>query len=149
VEITGDRVRAGRQLTAGLADVPGMQLPAVRSGDTHSYWFYLVRLEPGRFRATRDQFAAELASEGVACTPGYIPRPVYQYPVFQNHNFFGGRWPVRELGLTRMNYRAVSCPVAEAILQDGVKLTVNEAMTESYVTKVVSAVRQVAARLAK
>lgn len=149
VEITADRVRVGRQLTAGLADVPGLQLPAVRNGDLHSYWFYLFRLEAGRFKVNRDQFAAELAAEGVACTPGYIPRPVYQYPVFQNHNFFGGRWPVRELGLTKMNYRAVTCPVAEAILQDGVKLTVNEAMPESYVTKVVSAVRQVAARLAR
>ncbi len=149
VAITADRVRVGRQLTAGLAGVSGLQLPAVRAGDTHSFWFYLFRLEPGRFKVTRDQFAAELAAEGVACTPGYIPRPVYQYPVFQNHNFFGGRWPVRELGLTKMNYRAVSCPVAEAILQDSVKLTVNEAMTEAYVTKVVSAIRQVAARLAK
>ena len=149
VDITTDRVRVGRQLTAGLAGVAGLQLPAVRSGDTHSYWFYLFRLEPGRFKATRDQFAAELAAEGVACTAGYIPRPVYQYPVFQNHNFFGGRWPVRELGLTKMNYRAVSCPVADAILQDGVKLTVNEAMTEAYVTKVVAAIRSVAQRLAK
>jgi perosamine synthetase len=149
VEITADRVRVGRQLTAGLAGMPGLQLPKVRGGDTHSYWFYLFRLEPGHFKVTRDQFAAELSAEGVACTAGYIPRPVYQYPVFQNHNFFGGRWPVRELGLTKMNYRAVSCPVAEAILQDGVKLTINEAMTEAYVTKVVSAIRQVAARLAK
>lgn len=149
VEITADRVRAGRHLTAGLAGTPGLQLPAVRPGDTHSYWFYLLRLEPGRFKATRDEFAAALKAEGVACTPGYIPRPVYQYPVFQNHNFFGGRWPVRELGLTKMNYRAVSCPVAEAILQDGVKLTVNEAMMESYLAKVVAAVRQVASRLAK
>jgi perosamine synthetase len=149
VEITTDRVRVGRQLTAGLEGTPGLQLPAVRAGDTHSYWFYLFRLEAGRFKATRDEFAAALAAEGVACTPGYIPRPVYQYPVFQNHNFFGGRWPVRELGLTKMNYRAVTCPVAEAILREGVKLTVNEAMTEAYVTKVVSAIRQVAARLAK
>lgn len=148
-EITAGRVRAGQHLTAGLAGTPGLQLPVVRPGDTHSYWFYLLRLEPGRFKATRDEFAAALTSEGVACTPGYIPRPVYQYPVFQNHNFFGGRWPVRELGLTKMNYRAVSCPVAEAILQDGVKLTVNEAMMESYLAKVVAAVRQVAARLAK
>jgi dTDP-4-amino-4,6-dideoxygalactose transaminase len=148
-DITAGRVRAGELLQAGLAGVPGLQLPAVRAGDTHSYWFFMFRIEPARFKVTRDQFAAELAAEGVACTPGYIPRPVYQYPVFQNHNFFGGRWPVRELGLTQMDYRAVRCPVAEAILQDGIKLTVNEAMTDAYVTKVASAVRQVAQRLAK
>ena len=147
--ITAGRVWAGERLTAGLAGTPGLQLPAVRPGDTHSYWFYLLRLEPGRFKATRDEFAAALLAEGVACTPGYIPRPVYQYPVFQNHNFFGGRWPVRDFGVTAMDYRTVRCPVAEAILQDGVKLTVNEAMTEPYLAKVVAAVRQVASRWAK
>ena len=147
--ITAGRVWAGERLTAGLAGTPGLQLPAMRPGDTHSYWFYLLRLEPGRFKATRDEFAAALLAEGVACTPGYIPRPVYQYPVFQNHNFFGGRWPVRDFGVTAMDYRTVRCPVAEAILQDGVKLTVNEAMTEPYLAKVVAAVRQVASRWAK
>ena len=28
---------------------------------------------------------------------GYIPVPVHRYKVFQNHAFFGGRWPLREL----------------------------------------------------
>lgn len=147
--ITAGRVRAGSQLTAGLTGAAGLLLPWMRAGDTHSYWFYLLRLEPGRFRATRDEFASALTAAGVACTPGYIPRPVYQYPVFQNHNFFGGHWPVRDFGLTKMDYREVCCPVAEAILQDGVKLIVNEAMTESYLGKVVAAVRQVAQRLAR
>ncbi len=56
---------------------------------------------------------------------------------------------MRDFGLTAMDYRTVRCPVAEAILQDGVKLTVNEAMTEPYLAKVVAAVRQVASRWAK
>jgi dTDP-4-amino-4,6-dideoxygalactose transaminase len=148
-EIVAGRVRVVGELTAGLAGTPGLRLPAVRAGDTHSGWFYLFRLEPGRFRATREEFTAALMAEGVGCTPGYIPRPVYQYPVFQNHNFFGGRWPVRDAGLTAMDYRAVKCAEAEAILQDSVKLTVNEAMTPPYVAKVVSAVRRVAQRLAR
>jgi len=147
--IVAARERAGKFLTAKLADAPGLLLPQVRAGDTHSYWFYLLRLEPGRFRASRDEFAEALAAEGVACAAGYLSRPVYQYPVFQNHNFFAGYWPVRELGSTTMDYRQVSCPVAEDILKDCVKLTVNEAMTETYLAKVASAVRQVAQRLAK
>ncbi|MBL9215702.1 MAG: DegT/DnrJ/EryC1/StrS family aminotransferase [Opitutaceae bacterium] len=146
-DIAARRTRAGERLTAALAGTPGLLLPEVRPGDTSSYWFYVLRLQPGRFRVSRDEFAAALAAEGVGCQAGYIPRPIYQYPVFRNHNFFGGHWPVRQLGLTAMDYRQTSCPVAEAILRDCVKFTLNEAMTDAYIDKVAAAVRAVARRL--
>jgi dTDP-4-amino-4,6-dideoxygalactose transaminase len=145
-EIVRRRNRAGSRLTEQLTGTPGLRLPGVRIEDTHSYWFYLLRLEPGRFSLSRDEFTAALTSAGVSCTAGYIPRPVYGYPVFQQHNFFGGRWPVRELGLTQMDYREVRCPEAEAILQDSVKLTINEAMDDSYIDQVAAAIREVARR---
>ncbi|PTX94488.1 DegT/DnrJ/EryC1/StrS family aminotransferase [Opitutus sp. ER46] len=145
-EIVTARVRAGSQLLAELDGTSGLRLPMIRRGDTHSFWFFLLRLEPGHFRVSRDEFAAALNAEGVSCTAGYIPRPVYQYPVFQNHNFFGGHWPIREFGLTQMDYRTVHCPEAEAILKDSIKLTINEAMGEAYVAKVARAVRVVAER---
>lgn len=148
-EIIARRVRVGERLTEGLAGVPRLCLPEVRSGDVHSYWFYLFRLETGRFRVDRAAFAQALSAEGVAAEAGYIPQPVYRYAVFQNHNFFGGGWPVRDFGLTQMNYRDVSCPVAEAVLSDSVRLVVNEAMSDAYVEKVVRAVRTVAHRLAR
>ncbi|PTY08416.1 glutamine--scyllo-inositol aminotransferase [Opitutaceae bacterium EW11] len=148
-EIAARRNRVGTSLTAQLSETAGLILPSVRPGDTHSYWFYLFRLEPGRFRVSRDEFAAVLSAEGVSCTAGYIPSAVYQYDVFQHHNFFGGRWPVKELGLTDVDYREVSCPVAESVLSDSIKLTVNEAMEDRYVDQVAHAVKTVARRLAK
>lgn len=144
--IVSERVRAGRRLEARLSGTPGLRLPEVRPGDTHSYWFYLLRMEPAAFRIGRDELARALAAEGVPCTAGYIPRPVYQYPLFQHHRFFGGRWPVRELGLTTMDYRAVQCATAEAILRDCLKLTINEAMSDDYIDQVAEAVRLVCAR---
>ena len=48
-----------------------------------------------------------------------------------------------------MDYRAVSCPVAEAILEDCLVLKLNEAMSDSYLEKVARAVTTVARRLGK
>ena len=77
---------------------------------------------------------------------GYIPQPVYRYSVFQAHNFFGGRWPIRELGLTAMDYRDVRCPVAEAVLSDGITVPINEAMSDGYIDKVGRAIDTVVRR---
>ena len=144
--IVARRRRAGLLLTSLLEGTPGLLLPHTAPGDTHSYWFYLLRLDLARLRGTRAEFAAACSAEGVACTSGYIPRPIYRYPVFQNHNFFGGAWPIRDSGLTAMDYRAVRCPVAEAILDDCLVLKINEAMTDPYVEKVARALRAVALR---
>jgi len=147
--IVARRHHAGELLTDLLAGTPGLLLPTVAPGDYHSYWFYLLRTEPARFRVSRNELAAALNAEGVAAGPGYIPTTVYRYPVFQNHNFFGGTWPARDLGLTTMDYRQVSCPVAEAIIQDCLTLRLNEAMTDAYIEKVAHAVRAVVGRLVR
>lgn len=143
------RQRAAAVLDAALAGTPGLALPVVQRGNTHSFWFYIFRLEPGRFTGTRDEFVAALNAEGVVCVGSSIPKPVYRYPLFQNHNFFGGAWPIRDFGLTTMDYREVKCPTAEAVLADSVTLTLNEAMTESYVAKMARAVQAVARRRAR
>ena len=147
--IAARRQHAGELLTSLLADAPGVLPPVVAKGDTHSYWFYMLRLELARFTVPRADIVAALNAEGVACGAGYIPKPVYRYPVFQNHNFFGGAWPVRDARLTAMDYRAVSCPVAQAILDDSVVVKLNEAMTDAYIQKVGRAFTTVAKRLAK
>ena len=90
-------------------------MPEIDSRDTHSFWFCLLRFNPAQFRCTRDDFDAALVAEGATAVAGYIPKPVYAYPLFQNHNFFGGSWPLRDAGLTSMNYRDIHCPVAEAM----------------------------------
>ncbi|MBI5770192.1 MAG: DegT/DnrJ/EryC1/StrS family aminotransferase [Verrucomicrobia bacterium] len=146
-EIVQARVQLGARLHAHVSAVPGLVPPAIRPGDTSSYWFFLLRVDAERFRGGRDEFAAALRAEGAPASAGYIPKPVYGYRVFQNHNFFGGAWPVRDAGLTTMDYRAVHCPIAEALLGDCLTLTINEAMTAGYIDKVGRAVAAVAARL--
>jgi dTDP-4-amino-4,6-dideoxygalactose transaminase len=148
-DIVARRVRNGARLTAALAGTPGILPPVTRPGDTHSHWFYLLRLELAVLTVNRQSFVDALKAQGVAAGAGYIPTPVYRYQVFQNHNFFGGTWPARDLGATTMDYTRVHCPVAEAILADCVTLPVNEAMTDRYLDKVALALRTVAARFAR
>lgn len=143
------RNRLGVQLTTALADTPGILPPVTHAGDLHSYWFYFLRLDLARLTCTRDEFAAAARAEGVAASAGYLPQPVYRYQVFQNHNFFGGAWPVRDSGLTAMDYRTVSCPTAEAVLADGITLPINEAMTPAYIGKVALALTTLAHRFAR
>lgn len=138
------RVRNGTRLTAQLADLPGVLPPVTHPGDTHSYWFYLFRLELAKLRISREEFANALKAEGVAANAGYLPMPVYRYRVFRNHNFFGGTWPARDLGATAMDYTKVYCPTAEAILSDCITLPINEAMTDTYIDQVAAAIRHVA-----
>jgi len=148
-DIVTRRHHIGELLTSRLSGAPGVIPPAVAKADYHSYWFYMIRLELARFSVPRAELAAALNAEGVVAGAGYIPRPVYAYPVFKNHNFFGGAWPVRDFGLTKMDYRQVKCPVAEAILDDCLVFKITEAMSDAYVEKVARAVTTVTKRLSR
>lgn len=148
--IIGDHVRLGTRLLQKLQALalPGIALPAVDPRDRHSFWFCLFRLDLARFRCTRDEFAAALVAEGATAVPGYIPRPVYRYPLFQNHNFFAGQWPLRDAGLTTMDYRQVSCPITEAVLADSISLPINPSLTDEIVDQTATAVAKVARHFA-
>lgn len=144
--IIADHIRLGSRLLGQLRSLalPGINLPEIDPRDQHSFWFCLARLDPARFRCTRDEFAAALAAEGATVTPGYIPRAVYRYPLFQNHNFFAGAWPLRDAGFTTMDYRQVSCPVAEAVLADSISFAINPSLTEEIMDQTAAAVAKVA-----
>lgn len=137
------RSRLGRILNDELAGVAGVDRPRIRDQDRCSFWFYMLRIRPGSLRCDRAEFVKALVAEGAPAAAGYIPVPLYGNPVFQRHGFFAGRWPVKEMGLTSMDYAKVSCPEAEAILDTCVRLTIHEGMTETYVRSIAAAVRKV------
>jgi dTDP-4-amino-4,6-dideoxygalactose transaminase len=122
---------------------------AVHTWD-HANPLHVVLLSHGYGEHARryEHVAAALVAEGAGAVPGYIPRPVYRYPLFQNHNFFGGQWPLRDAGLTTMDYRQVSCPVTEAVLADSISLPINPALTDEIVDQTAAAVAKVARHFA-
>jgi dTDP-4-amino-4,6-dideoxygalactose transaminase len=142
--IVSQRARLGNLLTEKITGLPGVLPHQVHPEDRCGYWFYMLRLKPEAFRCDRAEFVKALAAEGVLASAGYIPVPLHRNPVFLKHGFFAGHWPVREFGLTTMDYAKHETPEAEAILRTGVKVTIHEAMTEDYIACVAEAIRKVA-----
>ena len=138
------RARLGAILNDELADIAAVERPAVRPEDRCSYWFYMMRIRPEALRCSRTEFVKALAAEGAPVAEGYIPVPLYGNPVFQTHGFFAGRWPIKEMGLTEMDYSQVSLPETEAILKTCFRLMIHEAMDEPYARALAAAVRKVA-----
>jgi dTDP-4-amino-4,6-dideoxygalactose transaminase len=108
----------------------------------------MARIVAEKLRCDRATFVKALAAEGATFSAGYIAVPIYRMPMFQNHSFFAGHWPIKELGLTNMDYTKVKLPVTEAILKTCILFRVNEAMDEDYIRSVARAVRKVAAHYA-
>lgn len=141
--ITSRQNRLGTLLTSLIQDVPAVIPHYVPDDNFSTYWFYILRVDPSRLSCSRDEFVVALQAEGVGCGPGYLRVPVYQYPVFQNHCFVGGRWPLRDQGGTTMDYRNVHCPDAEAMLRECLTIPISQACDEAYISSTARAIRKV------
>jgi dTDP-4-amino-4,6-dideoxygalactose transaminase len=143
-KIAATRSRVGSLLGEKLVGVPAVEPHGIDSADRATYWFYMFRIDPKKLKCDRAQLVKALVAEGVPASAGYIPVALYGNPVFRKHEFFAGHWPVREMGLTTMDYSKVSLPVTEDILTTSVRMVFHDGMTESYMASIGDAIRKVA-----
>ena len=142
--IAETRSRVGNLLGEKLVGVPAIEPHGIDAADRATYWFYMFRIDPKKLKCDRAQFVKALAAEGVPASAGYIAVALYGNPVFRKHGFFAGRWPVKDLGLTTMDYSKVSLPVTEDVLATSVRMVFHDGMTETYMTSIGDAIRKVA-----
>jgi dTDP-4-amino-4,6-dideoxygalactose transaminase len=147
-EIASKRARLGKMLTEKISDLPGIIPHEVHPEDRHVCWFYMFRIVPKAFKCNRSVFTRALLAEGARVSGGYIKVPLYGEEVFQQHAFFAGRWPVKEMGLTDMDFTKHKCPNAESMLSDGIRVYIYEYMTDEYILGVAEAIRKVATHYA-
>lgn len=148
-KIAEKRNALASRLSELLEGIPGITPHRVSAGAYTSSWFYLWRLDTSYFKCDRTKFVQAMIAEGIAGHAGYIAMPLYKYPLFEKANFFAGRWPVKELGLTDMDYTKVHCPVAEEILSTCVNMITREYMTEEYIEATGQRIRKIAEYYAK
>jgi len=141
--IAAKRAKLGNLLTEKIGKLPGIVPHQVHPDDRAVYWFYFFRMKPEAFRCGRSELVKAMAAEGAPVSGGYIAVPLYGEPVFRNHAFFAGRWPVKEMGLTTMDFTKHKCPEVEAILKTGIRVTIEEHMTEEYILEVAAAIEKV------
>ncbi|MEU5880333.1 DegT/DnrJ/EryC1/StrS family aminotransferase [Spirillospora sp. NPDC047279] len=82
-QITAARAANARVLTAGLADVPGLVLPAEPADGTHAWHQYTVRVTAGA-AVTRDGLADALTRAGVGHGV-YYPRVMFDHDCYREH----------------------------------------------------------------
>jgi len=143
-DICEKRNRLGKMLSDGIKRLSGIKIQEAYPNSKHTYWFYAFRVNA----KIRDEFVKTLAGEGVPCTGGYIPRPVYEYEVFHNGKMFGnsnfpyGHEPYRPFP-EPISYDRGICPFAECLLDEMIRIPFNEFWTEDDIQKTIEAIKKV------
>jgi len=142
--IASKRAALGNLLTGELAGLEQISTPQVHPENRCTYWHYMLRINPKKLRCAREQFVKAAAAEGTPLSNGYIPLLLHQMPLFKEHAFFAGKWPIKEMGLTSMDYSKIKLPEAESILATCSNFPIHEGMDENYIRDVARAIRKVA-----
>lgn len=144
------RQRAATRLTSGLDSLPGLQTPVTRSGCTHVYYMYQMKLDPARLGVSREKIFEALRAEGVEGL-GTSFANIHLLPVFQRKIAYGrGGFPwTSDICQRDVSYTKGICPVAER-LQDETYLGLQACMhtlTDEEVDQLVAAFHKVWANL--
>lgn len=103
-------------LTAQLKDIEGiMMMRRDERATKHGYYMYMFRFDEKIWGISRDTFQEALMAEGVDVFKCY-PTPIYNNPVFLEHNYYTKGCPLKCPHYDRdIDYAAFAdkCPVAE------------------------------------
>jgi len=149
--VVSRRRRAAERLTALLAGVPGLTLPAPLRGATHVYWKYPLIVDPTVVHGGADAVGLALKKSGIACAPRYIQKPAFACRVFTERKTFGksqAPWSTRiRDGGGDVVYDAAEYPGTRDGLERVVVLAWNEFYTDEHVEFIADGVRRAVASL--
>ena len=130
------------EMLDGLAVDPVWSMP-----ETHgTYFFACFRLRPDYLTVSTVEVVKALQAEGVDGFLGYPgPKPLYRYPVIQDHKTFGSSgWPFTLSNLARnWDYSQPLCPEAEKACVETVCLWWNEKLTHTHLSQISDAIQKV------
>jgi len=143
--ITSSTTALGAQLSKELSGIRGLQPPKVMEHNICSYWLYILWLDLNEFPCDIHRFTDALAAEGIEASAGYIGRPVYEYDLFVNNNFYPGKnCPHGCLNYPQhVKYERGLCPVAEKSLENITMLKINFGYGMEDILDIAAAVRKV------
>lgn len=106
------------RLTERLGRIPGITPPALRPGNTHTYYLYPIRYDARIIGLDRNEFVNRLRAEGIplyTMAAGYV-RPLYRLPIFSRKQFApsGYPWASRYYD-GQADYHPTQCPVVERL----------------------------------
>lgn len=112
--LTARRQQLAAVLTRELKGLPGLTLPQIQKGCTHTWFVYPIRYDAARAGIPRDILIKALVAEGIPFGMGYV-KPIYLMPHYQQEICYGtAGWPFTSIPVSeRPRYTRGLCPVTE------------------------------------
>ena len=107
------RQHIAERLTNGIKDLPGLKVPYIAPGNTHSYYVYPLVLDLAILKASRERICAALNAEGLDFSEGFVN--VHLLPMYQKKTAYGSKgfpW-TSDIYRGNVSYEKGICPVAE------------------------------------
>lgn len=127
--IIAEKRRVAQTYNRYLQDVEGIQLPPEADWAKNVYWMYSVVVQP-EFGRTRDELVDHLRNAGIDTRTFFCP--MNQQPCLQS----------------RPDFRAVPCPVADGLWENGLYLPSTYTLSETVIKEIADVVRQASSVLA-
>jgi perosamine synthetase len=124
--IISEKRRVAHTYNNFLKDIDGLQLPHEADWARNVYWMYAVVVQP-EFGITRDELMQHLRSEGIDTRTFFCP--MNQQPCL----------------LERTGFRAVPCPVADRLWENGLYLPSTYTLSEPVIKQIADVVRHASA----
>jgi dTDP-4-amino-4,6-dideoxygalactose transaminase len=147
------RTRLGQYLSSRLSSIPGLSVPIVESGSTHSYYMYPIRFDENIVGVSRNLFLRAVTAElpvpkywdTTPLAEGYV-KPLYLNPVYQKQIAIGRKgFPFNTNPGVTYSYPKGLCPVAEQLYEKELLLSplVREGMSQQDLCDFADAVEKV------
>lgn len=120
--ILSEKRRVAHTYNRLLSDVAGLQLPHEAEWAKNVYWMYAVVVQP-EFGISRDELMEHLRQANIDTRTFFCP--MNQQPCLQS----------------RPDFRAVPCPVADSLWENGLYLPSTYSLSESVISQVADAVK--------
>jgi perosamine synthetase len=124
--IISEKRRVAHTYNHFLKDIDGLQLPHEADWARNVYWMYAVVVQP-EFGITRDELMDQLRGAGIDTRTFFCP--MNQQPCL----------------LERPGFRAVPCPVADGLWENGLYLPSTYTLSEAVIEQIADVVRHAAA----
>jgi dTDP-4-amino-4,6-dideoxygalactose transaminase len=136
------RLKAAAILDAALLDVPGIAIPPVINGSSHSYWRYPILVDPAVIPGGPSALAQQIGALGIPSSPRYIQKPAFRCGVFQRQKTLGSsRFPFASARPEAVDYSETRFPGTFSYLERVLVLPWNEKYDDEIAAEIGDAIR--------